>query len=233
MRLAPCAVVALWLLAGCSGSSAPASETAGDASTEGSATTAADAATAADAFPGPDAGEPPFVDPYGGASGCDGGVPSTVASCTITMPLRGGLAGVLQGGGRFNCGWGNNAPPDDTPFNFSTYAEGPPPWHATTVLFTPLASIEPGVLGKLPSVAVYITANGEDGGSAAWLTPFTCSLEISSNASITGASPSGLYAIAGTGTCPDPAAPYRDNPAGPTTIRDFSFTLEYQSSTGQ
>jgi hypothetical protein len=174
------------------------------------------------------------IDPYGGAAGCDGGIPTTLASCSIKMPLQGGLVETLDGGDRFSCGWVNDAPPSQAPSSVNTYVYGPSaPWRATKVTFTPTMPIVPGQPGPLDSVAVFIDATDLDGGGAAWLTPFTCSLTLSSNACVTGGSVPGLYAMSGTGTCADPAAPTQGNTRAPVTIGPFSFALEYGApSTG-
>lgn len=165
------------------------------------------------------------IDPYGGASGCDGGIPTTLASCSIKMSFQGGLSETLDGGDRFSCGWGNDAPPSLAPINVNTYVYGPSaPWRAT---FTPTTPIVPGQLGPLDSVAAFIDATYLEGGGAAWLTPFTCSLTLSSNACVTGGSIPGLYAMSGTGTCADTAAPIQGNTSAPLTIAPFSFALEY------
>ena len=61
-----------------------------------------------------------------------------------------------------------------------------------------------------------------------WVTPFTCSLRLYSDACVRDASIANLYALAGTGTCIDVAQPVHGM-GPPVTIGEFSFALEYAS----
>ncbi|MGH7270895.1 MAG: hypothetical protein ACREJ3_10740 [Polyangiaceae bacterium] len=169
-----------------------------------------------------------FVDPYGGATGCDGGVPiDPNLFCQISMPLGGGLSGTVTGTPQDNCGYYVN--PQGT-LASEIDGTGVAPWRDINVILT--SAILPGRIGTFGSVAIQIQASAADGGGSIWKTPATCSLDLASNACGTGlASPVPYYVISGTGRCPDPAAFVAATPgltdAG-VTIGDFSFALLIQ-----
>ncbi len=165
-------------------------------------------------------GIPGFVDPYGGASGCDGGVHVGADSCELTMPVTGGLSGVLHASMESGCDWSSAGA-------FGVDAHGPGPTMGAVVMLHPSMPVMPGETGVRGSVVISIDVLGVDGSMASWVTPATCSIDLVSNACApTGTMPS-LYVLSGTGTCVDGAAPYGANTAAPVTIGSFSFALEF------
>jgi hypothetical protein len=167
-----------------------------------------------------------FVDPYGGAYGCDSGVRTGPESCELLMPVSGALAGTLYQSGSFGCNWGNAS--NGAPLSIGIQFNGPP-WAGTTVSLVPSTPIIAGRIGPISSVAVVLDAVGQDGGRTTWLTPPTCTIEVASNACAPSAATPGLYVISGTGTCMQPATAYGGSAAPSVTVGDFDFALEFDA----
>jgi hypothetical protein len=177
-------------------------------------------------IPDGEGGSPSFEDPYGGASGCSGGIAASSTLCEIAVPLSGGLSGMLEGKSRFGCVWSNSAPPASAPLAFGTYGAGPPPWASISLTFTPMTPVVPGQVGPLDGVSLLLVANGTDGGKLEWSTPPSCQLRLTSNACVRGGAV-GEYAISGTGQCDDPAQPIDGNTLPAVRIGNLQFALEY------
>ena len=158
--------------------------------------------------------------PFGGASGCDGGIDASTVALVLVMPLQGELSMVLgwpstpgggSGGGQL--GWREHGPN-------STEVD-------VTIQMNQL--IPAGVIGPQPPVSLEIRwIDQPDGGSVAWLAPSgVCSITFASNVcdpTDVGLFPNQMaYAISGTGTCSQAAAPEPGNSAAPLTIGDFYF----------
>jgi hypothetical protein len=165
-----------------------------------------------------------FVDPFAGASGCDGGVAITSQTCQVRMPVSGGIDGVLSSDP--GCGWSD--------VNFGVNVRASPPWESVAIRFAPSQPFVPGRTGSLGSVAVALSATAEDGAvGPSWVTPPECTLEISSNVCGSATGPAGVWVVSGTGSCPVPAeALHSDEDATPVTIEGFWFVAEYTPENG-
>jgi hypothetical protein len=180
--------------------SGAASAEAGDAAAGPSTFGSSDAAFGPDAIP-------PFVDPYSGASGCDGGV--TSRGCGLMMPLTGGLSLTLYApAGGAGCNWGSG-----TSFGATVYGDG----YATSVLLEPASPIAAGQTGSQP-VSVWITRIAPDGGSAEWVTePSACTVDLTSDVCSPASGFTDRYLVSGTGSCSGTAT----GAGGPLSIGSF------------
>jgi hypothetical protein len=192
-----------------------------DASFRTDGTAPADASDGSD-VDGADAaaGPPPFVDPFGGAAGCDGGIDAGVIPLSLVMPAEGGLSTVIGWKTTFGGGSGGA--------ELVWRAHGPDSTEIDVTIQMNQA-ISPGVVGPQPAVSLEVRwINQPDGGSVAWLASSgVCSITFDSN--VCNQDRIGLlgnqteYAISGTGVCSAPAMPEPGNAAAPLTIGQFSF----------
>jgi hypothetical protein len=156
--------------------------------------------------PEPDA-LPPFSDPYGGASGCDGGFDGGEA-CGAEALLHGGLNELFRGQG---CGG----------ISRTILAEST----TLALLITFSSELVPGEVGaELPAMVQIATfGDGADAGQLVWITPEgACTIVFTSNVCLPNTP--GTYGISGTGTCAQAAVAQPGTPASPVSIPSFSFS---------
>jgi hypothetical protein len=215
------AVALLLVLFACSSSRSPAtgaSEAGTDGAVEGDG--GGDAADALSSSQEENSGAepdalPPFVDPYGGASGCDGGFDGGQA-CGAEALLHGGINELFEGQG---CGG----------ISRTILAEST----TLALLITFSSDLVPGEVGaELPaSVQLTTFGAGADAGQLAWITPEgACTIVFDSNVCLPSAS--GTYGISGTGSCSQAAVAQPGTPASPVTIPSFSFSTYWVAPSG-
>jgi hypothetical protein len=159
---------------------------------------------------------PPFVDPFTGATGCDGGLDAGLASCELMMPVDGALKGTLYvpfGPAAFcildsNGGVGTSAMLDG---------------NSIEVIVEPASPILPGQLAVgLPAKVILFESVAKQ-----WVTPPTgCQITLTSNACAPNGPTPGRYLVSGTGSCSAPAYLARGDAGATVTIGDFYFTGE-------
>jgi len=157
---------------------------------------------------------PPFVDPYGGASGCDGGYKGG-DQCGAEVLLHGGIDALFTGQG---CGASTGSP--------SLSVNGVLDSRSLEFVITFPSGIDPGQVGVQPPATVEIAlfGGGTDAGQMLWITPpGACSVTFDSNVCTPSVVPDS-YGISGTGSCSQPAAPQPGNSSSPVSISSFSFS---------
>jgi hypothetical protein len=176
--------------------------------------------------------EPPadaFVNPFGGASGCDGGIDAgATVSPAIAMPVQGGLSTVLGETGTFG-GGANGAT--------LVWATRAPDSSEVDIIVRLYDDIPYGVVGPAPAILFALTWIQPDGSSVQWTAPAgACMLTFDSNVCNADSSlrSRGLteYALSGTGHCAEPLAPVPGNPGSPVVVGDFWFVSSIVASVG-
>lgn len=240
-RVVGSVVVACWLVAAleiaCSGPTL-----AHDGSPDGVQNADGAVATGDATPPGPDgspsfvtpawdAQPPPFMDPFGGASGCDGGVDAGVDPVALVMPVQGALNTVL--------GWPNGVSGGGGTGQLYWQAALPDATEADVGVILLLSQLRAGVVGPQPSTTLEIRwmYDRPDADSiAAWLSPSGgCTVTIASNVCAPNFEPVAgkvFYVASGTGSCSQPMVPESGNPYGPLTVGDFYFVSYFEVSTG-
>jgi hypothetical protein len=180
---------------------APAADAASDVLDAGASETATDASGEA----------APYVDPFGGASGCpDGGFMSARPDCNLVMPVSGGVSTVAGDYCRNSAStswiwYATNGINPDVQINFAQ-------------------PIVRGVVGSHLAASVSLLYQPTSGTWVTWTTASgTCTVNLDSNVCwfYSGAA---YYLISGRGTCSAPATPQPANAGTPVTIGDFSFS---------
>jgi hypothetical protein len=166
-----------------------------------------------------DAGIPPFVDPLGGASGCDASVAVPRSPCGIMMPVEGELTTTLYAPlGASGCSSSSVGS-----FGTAAYHDG----YQTVVDIFPVSRIVPGQVGVPVPVTVTLVNVLSVSDIAIWNTPTGgCTITLTGN--VCGVD---FQLVSGTGTCASPALPAPDTLAtAPLIIRDFYFGGRIQAT---
>jgi hypothetical protein len=156
------------------------------------------------------------MEPFTGVVTCtDAQDAAAPAFCEVSMPVQGGLSGVVCGispecetrggdGGISDMNWGVTTPL----------------WPDHNAVVVTLATNAP--VDELGTFALTVQIQHAGGNQLLeWNTPAgTCSVTLSGSFCV---SKSTKRVVSGTGHCTEPAAPSPNNPAAPITIGDFSF----------